>query len=75
MLYNYITMRNAKKRKIIIMYYRIENAAVVPKLKIRPTNHANRSVKLCKRFAFIQFKVDPFLANLNNLHLINEKEY
>jgi len=50
-----------KKRKIIIMYY-IENAVVVPKLKIRPKNHANRSVKLCKRFVFIQFKFDPLFS-------------
>lgn len=52
-------MPSAKKLKIIIMYYHIGNAAVVPKLKMRPTNHTNRNVKLCKRFVFIQFKVDP----------------
>jgi len=33
-----------QKRKNKIMYYHTENAAVVPKLKIRQMNHANRSV-------------------------------
>lgn len=46
------------------MYNRIENAAaVVPKRKIRPTNRANRSANLFKRFVFIRFKMDPLFSN------------
>jgi len=57
------------------MYYHTENAAVVPKLKIRQKNQTNRSVNCVSVLFLCSSRWTLCLANLNNLHLINEKEY
>lgn len=57
------------------MHNRPENAAVVPKLKIRQKNQANRSVNCVSVLFLYSSRWTLCLANLNNLHLIKEKDY
>jgi hypothetical protein len=58
------------------MYHNLENAAFLPELKIRPTNHANGSKKNGVSILFLYYsRWTRSLGKLNILHLINEKEY
>lgn len=51
-----------------------ENAAVVPKLTIRPQNHANISTQLCKHTVFTPFNMSILFSKPEHSTFNQRKE-